>query len=49
MQFWQVTGCFKEKKQGANMDITSLRKDCGALRYLVCNVVFYYKKKLQVY
>ena len=25
------------------MDITSLRKDCGALRYLVCNVVFYYK------
>ena len=43
MQFWQVTGCFKEKKQGANMDITSLRKDCGALRYLVCNVVFYYK------
>ena len=26
------------------MDITSLRKDCGALRYLVCNVVFYYKK-----
>ena len=41
MQFWQVTDCFKEKKQGANMDITSLRKDCGAL---VCNVVFYYKK-----